>query len=1209
MEKEVPPEQRRLAEYWPPTGKCQLRPLERKQRGVYSDDIINNPRFKIISDGKLQPSVSMIRESPYTAPVTVDFCKVTDYFSSGGDKPKVQIPHKSMPGSVPRRIAVERLRRQYMKTDIEQLLFDQGIDISRLQPKHFGEQMNSSVNGYLPLEIFDNEDFDCRTPGDWLALGKPAGSGGQKPVPAKALLPIEEGLFVDNSSETSSMYHWHLVGVLDYSEETRRYLVEKVVLSRKLQEETSDQWSNRTKQEQGVSTVVTCGKHWVPRIREETEALLLYHLYVDCMPVCDGSPSIDSLALQRITKNALSAPGFTPKTLETCVQTQETEVKLQYDRAMNSMVFDAVVRSSPELFSYVKLPQEYLPPKGPAALVPLPSYSENKRLFSVTSLLNSSDVIKVLSEVQSQCSKVANMKLFNVSFNKPLGLEEFRGNQSQIHTQTSLFLHESWVPTLCNSFRCNFGSHVKGAYNLRESCWEVYNTSRLHRFMPLVRYHMEDALRHLVRSSLVSLGHVILDACSSLVTCPADMVWGDSLITSCFQPKNHPVFHVDLVLAPSGAHYSTPVEEFQTAVTHLFDEGIRSTHNVPRLEKFVLPNLFFGGDPVISSVSLWEAEVVELREKISGALSKAAVVLKAYAAEYSQFIDLHNTDVNGSFKSAMEGCQTSQEVRKELERHLKEKDRLEQLLPTSLVIGPFLIQLETVRQSLFNKTNALVIATLKHFASILCNQVDDVCEECDVIHKKLHKMPDSIEELSEKKLWMEQLPDRLDYYKETLVKILSEYELLHEFCHVIPKQDVNKRFTAMVWPLKISKDIQAVTAQHVELEHHFQKNLQSDQNNFEDHLDSLQEQVAGLGGHVDMAHAHDIVNKVRSTGRLLQESQALAETYNNRQRLLGLAVTSYDRVEAMVKDFQPYSALWTTTFDWLHWQKIWLNDPLTSIEPEMLERNVAQALETMAGCVEHFKETPGCQVVATEIHGKIKDFARHIPMIQGLRHPGMKPRHWEMLAQQTGIIFMPVTDLTFSLCLDLGLQNHVAAVAEVVEIAEMEFAVEQSLEEMQHSWSTVCLDVLPHQESGSYRVQVPEEVFSLLESHLAVTRNMYTSPVKEVFDDRIRSWELRLTLAKEVLLEWLACQSSWVCLESASSSDAIGQIIPEEAKMHKHVDRVWRRIMKIAFDNSKVMDLCSEDCLLDELKLCNKVLKGLAQTLENGADSGLKSFI
>lgn len=74
------------------------------------------------------------------------------------------------------------------------------------------------------------------------------------------------------------------------------------------------------------------GQYWVPRIRlqfcaedprvfaqriqfaqnlrQKTEALLLYHLSIDCMPVWSGTPTLDPTSLKRIRKYALSTPGL-----------------------------------------------------------------------------------------------------------------------------------------------------------------------------------------------------------------------------------------------------------------------------------------------------------------------------------------------------------------------------------------------------------------------------------------------------------------------------------------------------------------------------------------------------------------------------------------------------------------------------------------------------------------------------------------------------------------------------------------------------------------------------------------------------------------------------------------------------------------------------------------------------------------------------------
>lgn len=70
-------------------------------------------------------------------------------------------------------------------------------------------------------------------------------------------------------------------------------------------------------------------------------------------------------------------------------------------------------------------------------------------------------------------------------------------------------------------------------------------------------------------------------------------------------------------------------------------------------------------------------------------------------------------------------------------------------------------------------------------------------------------------------------------------------------------------------------------------------------------------------------------------------------------------LSQFDRLEKLVKDFQPYKELWTTTSDWLRWNESWLGDPLSSVDPEQLDRIVTTSQKTMSHLVEQFKGNPG----------------------------------------------------------------------------------------------------------------------------------------------------------------------------------------------------------------------------------------------------------
>lgn len=76
-------------------------------------------------------------------------------------------------------------------------MLTEGISSADLNPKNisYNEKVLLNANtqdpapfsSYLALEIFDNEEYDCRTPSEWLHLGEEEGI--LKPIPGFAFLP------------------------------------------------------------------------------------------------------------------------------------------------------------------------------------------------------------------------------------------------------------------------------------------------------------------------------------------------------------------------------------------------------------------------------------------------------------------------------------------------------------------------------------------------------------------------------------------------------------------------------------------------------------------------------------------------------------------------------------------------------------------------------------------------------------------------------------------------------------------------------------------------------------------------------------------------------------------------------------------------------------------------------------------------------------
>lgn len=71
-------------------------------------------------------------------------------------------------------------------------------------------------------------------------------------------------------------------------------------------------------------------------------------------------------------------------------------------------------------------------------------------------------------------------------------------------------------------------------------------------------------------------------------------------------------------------------------------------------------------------------------------------------------------------------CPTAQDVRNIVNLHLSEKEKLDNTLPSSIVIGPFHVSVEGVKQNLSKKRKALATSMLDLLAKNLHLQVENV---------------------------------------------------------------------------------------------------------------------------------------------------------------------------------------------------------------------------------------------------------------------------------------------------------------------------------------------------------------------------------------------------------------------------------------------------------------------------------------------------
>ncbi|CAG9772692.1 unnamed protein product [Ceutorhynchus assimilis] len=256
----------------------------------------------------------------------------------------------------------------------------------------------------------------------------------------------------------------------------------------------------------------------------------------------------------------------------------------------------------------------------------------------------------------------------------------------------------------------------------------------------------------------------------------------------------------------------------------------------------------------------------------------------------------------------------------------------------------------------------------------------------------------------------------------------------------------------------------------------------------------------------------------------------------------------------------------------------------------------------MVKLVRVFADIEAVQSVAIAAKTQIENFRPLIPLLQCLRNPGMRQRHWENLSEETGVdlTWGPLT--TFNDMLGLGIEKYADLIKQSADGASKEYSIEQTLEKMMAEWEDNRLDIQPYKATGTFIMKISEEQQQMLDDHIVLTQQLSFSPFKGPFEEKIDEWEIKLKVTAEVIEEWMDVQKQWMYLEPIFTSEDITKQLPVESKKYKSMERAWKRIMRNALELPQVIEYCGDRRLLESLRDANHVLqvvqKGLSEYLE-----------
>lgn len=682
--------------------------------------------------------------------------------------PKVQLTHEIIPNVIPRKVEIARRRRKYAAMKIDQLLFENDIEAWQLIPIYVlkklkiidTKQMDPFSNDIprLPLEWFDDYEFDCMLPNDWLSIGV-THDGIKYPIPAKAFIR-NPSIDVAEISNKNELYTWRNVSVENYNENKKRWLISDSETDKKyhvpriqLQFLAEDPWN------------------FVQRIksalyaRKQAEIQLKFNIIIDCM-ILTGVPIPNEPTMQRIFNWVMTKEKLKKTENFSRVIRLEDEMIREYQRSLGKLELLHNVRTKQNNYKFLTIPQTEKRIKNAAVTtikidtkIDMEQFLNCQQRYKFITIYCLPEVIMAMEKVVINCDLVSQMFLYTQLFSKTASLHDFYSIQKYTTTNVITYLKGSWIEDISQNVCMHFQSLGKGWFDINMEKWEIYQFSKLYRMLELIKHRMQSALRNLIEGSVKLYVKILCNPCECLLQVDECFAWGTNLIDSPFQPKEQHVFFMTLEMNETEAYYSTCPDEFKPTIVQLLDDAIRQTHFVHTIDAMTMIYLVFAGDLYLSSVGLIDPHIEERRNYLILCYDKAIIPLRSYAKQYDKHIEFYNLDIKRYLSSFAEMNKTSQEFQHEIQHHFRMKENLEVTLPDTIQIGPFLINVLPVKQLMIAKRQELAVKLMEILTEKLRLETELINNVYIGIYKRLTEKVLTIEQLCETVQWMDSIPE------------------------------------------------------------------------------------------------------------------------------------------------------------------------------------------------------------------------------------------------------------------------------------------------------------------------------------------------------------------------------------------------------------------------------------------------------------------
>jgi dynein heavy chain len=274
---------------------------------------------------------------------------------------------------------------------------------------------------------------------------------------------------------------------------------------------------------------------------------------------------------------------------------------------------------------------------------------------------------------------------------------------------------------------------------------------------------------------------------------------------------------------------------------------------------------------------LWEA-FASIRKN----LERAIEPLEGYLQTFRTFSEDNGLNPDKYVRSLDDGDQpiSAEALRADIEVHRGEEDRLKGQIPETITVSIFEINCRDIRAAYVGKHSQIVDKEIKLIAQRAKEMNYELSTKFGEINEKIRKPPKNIEELTETRRFIQEIPSTIEKLRGEIDACMGVYEILDEFNFEFSSMDMDQKWKLFGAPKEIVEIIESQTQVLEKQKEAFVKAMEEEQIDFQDGLENLENTVGGFHIYSDLGKYEEIAENVDNVNQRLKECIEQARVYN-----------------------------------------------------------------------------------------------------------------------------------------------------------------------------------------------------------------------------------------------------------------------------------------------------------------------------------------